>query len=117
MLFYCPPPHSNDLSGRPARRCVRPRAGRLHPVHARAERQPWGRLTEAHIAVGIDRPVDEILALASHAGWPAEVHDRGGFFSVVEVWVEGAFLIEFLDPEQVANYLLAALWRSFANIP
>ncbi len=73
------------------------------------------RLTEAHIAVGIDRPVDEILALARRAGWPAEVHDRGGFFSVVEVWVEGAFLIEFLDPEQVANYrrfMTPANWKS-----
>jgi hypothetical protein len=49
------------------------------------------------------------------AGWPAEQHDRGGFFSVVEVWVEGAFLIEFLDPQQAASYrrsMTPAHWKA-----
>jgi hypothetical protein len=77
------------------------------------------RLTEAHLAVAIDRPAAEILAIATRAGWPAEQHDRGGFFSVVEVWVEGAFLIEFLDPEQAANYrrsMTPGNWKSVFGV-
>lgn len=73
------------------------------------------RLSEAHLAVGVDRPAQEILAIAKGAGWPAEQHDRGGFFQVVEVWVEGAFLIEFLDPEQTLAYrrsMNPANWKS-----
>jgi hypothetical protein len=62
------------------------------------------RLSESHLAVGVDRPAEEVLAIARRAGWPAAIHDRGGFFQVVEVWVEGAFLIEFLDPQQAASY-------------
>ena len=31
-------------------------------------------------------------------GWQARPADRGGYFHLVEVWVDGAFLIEFLDP-------------------
>lgn len=74
------------------------------------------RLSEAHLAVGVDRPAEEILAIARRAGWPAEQHDRGGFFRVVEVWVEGAFLIEFLDPEQTAAYRRSMNRANWKNV-
>jgi len=62
------------------------------------------RSSECHIAIGVDRPATEILAIASTAGWPAARHSRGDFFRVVEVWIEGVFLIEFLDPAETAAY-------------
>lgn len=73
------------------------------------------RHSECHMALCVDRPAREILEIAAAAGWPALVCDRGGFFHVVEVWVEGAFLIEVLDPEFTAAYkasMSLANWRS-----
>ena len=60
--------------------------------------------SEAHLAICVDRPAQEILDIARAAGWPCGRHDRGGFFHVNEVWVEGHFLIEFLDPRDAADY-------------
>lgn len=61
--------------------------------------------TECHLAICVDRPEAEIIAIAHKAGWPARHCERGGgFFSLVEVWVEGLFMIEFLDPAQTAVY-------------
>jgi catechol 2,3-dioxygenase-like lactoylglutathione lyase family enzyme len=62
------------------------------------------RANEAHLAIGVDKSAEEIMAIAREAGWPTARYDRGGFFHVVEVWVEGAFLIEFLDPAETASY-------------
>lgn len=63
------------------------------------------RLSETHLAICVERPKDEIVAIAKKAGWPARICDRGdGVFELVEVWVEGAFVIEMLDPAQTAHY-------------
>ncbi len=61
--------------------------------------------SEVHLAICVDRPEDEIIAIAKKAGWPARHCERGGgYFSLVEVWVEGVFIIEFLDPAQTRIY-------------
>jgi hypothetical protein len=63
------------------------------------------RGSEVHLAICVDRPESEIIAIAEKAGWPARHCERGGgYFSLVEVWVEGAFMIEFLDPAQTRTY-------------
>lgn len=63
------------------------------------------RLSEAHLAICVARPAEEIIAIATRAGWPARACDRGGgLFQRSEVWVEGAFMLEFLDPAQTARY-------------
>lgn len=63
------------------------------------------RLSEAHLALCVERPAAEVLAIAQKAGWPARHCDRGGgVFSLTEVWVEGSFMVEVLDPEQTAQY-------------
>ncbi len=77
---------------------------------AEAEYQPGDgearRLSESHLAIGVERPAAEIVEIAARAGWPARAADRGdGFFQLVEVWVDGVFLIEFLDPDQTKIYL------------
>jgi hypothetical protein len=75
------------------------------------------RFSEAHIAICVGRSESEILEVAKAAGWPARHCERGGgYFNLAEVWVEGAFLIEFLDPEQTAIYkerVTPENWKAF----
>ena len=72
------------------------------------------RLTEVHLAVCVNRPESEIIAIAEKAGWPARHCVRGGIFSLVEVWVDDCFLIELLDPAQARQYkerVTATTWK------
>jgi hypothetical protein len=62
------------------------------------------RACETHFALGVPRKARALLAIAERVGWPAQICDRGGFFEVVELWVEGAFLVELLDPSFVDAY-------------
>ena len=59
---------------------------------------------ETHFALCVDRPAEEVLAISARAGWQARICNRGGFFHVVEVWVENAYLVEVLDPAFAAEY-------------
>src|SRR5579862_3390208 len=73
------------------------------------------RPTEWHLAIGVDRAANEVIEIASTAGWPAARYSRRGFFHVVEVWVEGAFMLEFLDPVDTADYkrsMTSTNWKS-----
>ncbi|MET0181631.1 MAG: hypothetical protein ABW199_01970 [Caulobacterales bacterium] len=79
------------------------------------EGKPARRGVESHFAIGVDKSAGEIMAIARRAGWATYDFDRGGFFRVVEVWVENAFLIEFLDPTQTAAYkasMTPANWKA-----
>ena len=70
--------------------------------------------SEAHVAIVVDKSLDDIVAIARREGWTTGVYDRGGFFKLAEVWVENNFLIEFLDPEQAAAYrrnMTKANWK------
>ena len=71
---------------------------------ARQGKRADDRACESHFAIAVERSAAEILALAEAAGWHARVCNRGGMFSLVEVWVENAYLVEVLDPEQMADY-------------
>jgi hypothetical protein len=63
------------------------------------------RRSEVHLAICTSRPASEIIAIAGRAGWPARHCARGGgFFELTEVWVDGTFMIELLDPAQAARY-------------
>jgi hypothetical protein len=59
-----------------------------------------------HAALSVERSEDEIKTVAEREGWRAVRCDRGSF-SVVEVWVENAVMLEFLTPELAAEYLAA----------
>lgn len=79
------------------------------------EDRPAPRHSECHLALCVDRPAQEVIRIAEAAGWPTSICDRGGFFHVVEVWIEGAFLMEVLDPEFTAAYkasMSLANWHS-----
>lgn len=84
---------------------------RGHVIHAGPEEGEWRpliepqRLSEVHLAIAVDRPAAEVVAIAEKAGWPARPCSRGdGLFELVEVWVEGAFMLEMFDPAQAAHY-------------
>lgn len=94
---------------------------RGHVLHRDADQGNWrpiagqGELSEVHLAIAVDRPAAEIVSLAQAAGWPARPCSRGnGYFDLVEVWVDGSFMIEFMDPAQAAHYervVTPAAWK------
>ena len=43
------------------------------------------------------------MAIARKAGWPTRPGNRGSAFDLPELWVEGAFMIEVLDPARTAH--------------
>lgn len=68
-----------------------------------------------HAAIASPLDADAVLALASDAGYPARVCDRGPFH-VIEVWVDGCFMVEVLPPDMQAQYLGAMTiqgWERF----
>lgn len=79
--------------------------------------QPPVRHSEVHLGIFIDKPEPEILAIAKEAGWPAQHSDRaGGQFGLAEVWVEGVFLLEFIDPEQAIRLKRAVTVQNWRRV-
>jgi hypothetical protein len=64
------------------------------------------RHSEVHIGICVDMPQDEIIEIAKEAGWPVypsvRIPGEQGF-SVLELWVEGKFLLELTDPVESAR--------------
>ena len=60
--------------------------------------------SESHLALGVAVSVDEIFAIATRENWLAQTSDRGGLFSVVELWIENKFLLELLTPQEQRRY-------------
>jgi len=68
-----------------------------------------------HLAISTEIRASEVVRIAREAGWPADICDRAGFFSLIEVWLDGTTLIEVLDPEMLAQYRStfdAQKWRA-----
>jgi hypothetical protein len=57
-----------------------------------------------HVAIATELDLDSVKAIAKRFGAPAKVCARGPFH-VIELWVEGRFMIEVLTPEMQAEYL------------
>ncbi len=63
------------------------------------------RSSECHLALCVDRPEVEVIEIARNAGWPARHCERGGgLFGLAEVWIDGTFMVEVLDPVESARY-------------
>lgn len=84
---------------------------RGHLIHRGTSEAEWraveisSRLSEVHLAIAVERAAADILAIAEREGWPARLCSRGdGLFELVEVWLEGAFMLEMFDPAQAAHY-------------
>jgi hypothetical protein len=57
-----------------------------------------------HVAIATELAMGDVKNIARRFGAPAKVCSRGPF-RVIEVWVEGSFMIEVLTPEMQAEYL------------
>jgi hypothetical protein len=62
------------------------------------------RGSATHMALATKRSQDEIFAICAREGWSAKYRKRGGFFGVIEIWVEGWRMIEVLTPEMQREY-------------
>jgi hypothetical protein len=85
----------------------------IRPAETMARNSDW------HVAIGTVVPAEEILKIAAEAGWPAKVCQRGSFFRCIEVWIDGAALIEVLDPTMTAEYrasMTPANWRKVFGV-
>jgi len=80
------------------------RGSLLHRGTAEAEwrkEAEQARGSEVHLALAVERSAEIVIELAERQGWPARLCWRGGdIFPLVEVWIEGAFLVEVFDPSQ-----------------
>jgi hypothetical protein len=81
---------------------LRPGEGEAEGFGVETEGRRYG---PSHAAVATPLGVEEVKAIAARYGAPAKVCVRGGLFGVIEVWIEGRFLIEVLTPEMQAQYL------------
>lgn len=72
------------------------------------------RNSDWHVAIGTGVAADHVLRIAAEAGWPARICHRADFFRVIEVWVDGATMLEVLDPAMQAEYqrsMTPANWK------
>jgi hypothetical protein len=87
---------------------VYPLGTELHEGHgetsARALAGRPSRNGPVHVAIATGLDTEEVEAIAKRFGAPAKVCARGPFH-VIEVWVEGCFMIEVLTPRMQAEYL------------
>lgn len=98
---------------------VYPRANTIVPGDGDEQGQP--RIDPApprfgcfHLAVATDLRADEILAIGKREGWRAVRCSRGGFFEVIELWLENGLMIEVLTPEMQRDYVSKVnldIWR------
>lgn len=58
-----------------------------------------------HMAIATPLTQAEVFAIAEREGWPVKYRKRGGFFGVIEFWIEGRQLAEVLTPEMQTEYL------------
>jgi hypothetical protein len=67
------------------------------------------------VAISTDVPAVDIVRIARDAGWRAEVCDRAGYFSLVEVWIDENVMIEVFDSKMIARYnetFTAETWKA-----
>jgi hypothetical protein len=58
-----------------------------------------------HLNISTELSIDEIRAIGKREGWRTFVANRdGGLFQLVELWIEGNFMLEVMTPAQTARY-------------
>jgi hypothetical protein len=75
-----------------------------------------GRPTETHVAIGVRCDEATVHAIARREGWTSRTCSRGGFFRVVEFWVEDRFMVEALTDEMQREYLAFATRENWENL-
>jgi len=67
-----------------------------------------------HLALATERSPEEIMAIAKREGWRAVRCSRGGYFEVIECWIENSLLVEVMTAEMQRDYRSRVnldLWR------
>lgn len=75
---------------------------------------------QVHLNMGTVLSYDEVLSIAAREGWIARVCDRGGFFRLVEFWLENKFMLELMSAAESARYqsiMNAEFWRNLPMPP
>jgi hypothetical protein len=89
---------------------IYPLGTELHQGHGESAVRPLAgqvsRNGPVHVAIATGLDVDAVKAIARRFEAPAKVCARGPFH-VIELWVEGRFMIEVLTPQMQAEYLAA----------
>jgi hypothetical protein len=88
---------------------VYPRANVIAPGEGDEQGQPRvdpapSRFGCFHLAIATERRAEEILAIGQREGWRAVRCSRGGFFEVIELWLENSLMVEVLTPEMQRDY-------------
>jgi hypothetical protein len=97
---------------------VYPRGTTLYPTDGDPVARPAPdspRHGAVHLAIATPLAAEEVFGLAAEYGWLAQARTRGGMFEVIELWIEGGFLVEVLTPEMQGQYLGAMTqdgWRA-----
>jgi hypothetical protein len=82
---------------------VMPRGAAFAPGSAGAQcvaSEIRGACRRRTLRLCVDRPADEVVALARREGWQAGGYERGGLFTSVEVWMENTFFVECSTQQQ-----------------
>ena len=59
-----------------------------------------------HLNINTKKSIEEIREIAKREDWRVLVCNRGeGLFQLIEVWIENAFMLEVMTPEQTARYV------------
>ena len=66
-----------------------------------------GPRSATHFAMATALDADAVHAIAAREGWPIKYRKRGGAFGVLEMWIEGARMVEVLTPPMQHEYLEA----------
>jgi hypothetical protein len=72
--------------------------------------------TATHAAISVSLSEERIKEIAAREGWRAVTMERGGFFSVVEFWVENTLLLELLPPALAEGYLQFMKPQNLSNV-
>ncbi len=60
--------------------------------------------SEGHVAIATPLSASDVLRIGAREGLLARRSDRGGLFSVVELWLENRFLLEVVPDEERQRY-------------
>jgi hypothetical protein len=75
-----------------------------------------GRPSETHVAIAVRCDEATVHAIARREGWLCRTCSRGGFFHVIEVWLENRVMVEALTDEMQREYLAFATRENWDNL-
>jgi hypothetical protein len=60
--------------------------------------------SEVHLNILSPLSDAEVFAIAKREGWTALSCDRGGFFKLIEFWLENSFMLEVMNDREWGRY-------------